>query len=71
MEQILSDNLQRREKRIEEASRISEGQFAKFEPLIEDIRTDNRAAMFGFFLINTRRVTMLMMAMYVHDMRWV
>ena len=70
VQQILSDSLERREKRVEQGSRLDEAQFKKFEPLVEDVRKDSRAAMFGFFLISTRRVTMLLMAMYVHRMRW-
>ena len=68
---ILSDNMQRREKNIEGASRINKAQFKKYEPLFEDVRTYNRAAMFGFFLINLRRSVMLIMAMSVHSMGWV
>lgn len=70
VKQILRDSLKRRKQRVEQASEINEAQFKKYEPLLEDIRTDSNAAMFGFFLINSRRLTMLMMAMYVRDMQW-
>ena len=34
------------------------------------MRADKQAAMFGFLLINVRRLTMLFMAMFIHDMQW-
>ena len=57
--------------RVEKSSKIDEGQFEKYEPLLDDIKTDNRAAMLGFLLINSRRLVMLFMAMFVEDKQWV
>ena len=49
------------------ASTIDAQQFDKFEPLLADVRLDKHSALLGSFMINFRRITMLYMAMKVHN----
>jgi len=62
--------LETREERVEKASRIKTAQFEKYAPLIKDMRQDKCAAMSGFLVINLRRTTMLLMAMFVRERQW-
>ena len=55
----------KREKMIEEASRIDSRKFDKYEPLVEDLRLDKRSALLQSFLINVKRLVILYMAMFV------
>ena len=56
--------------RVEKASRIEKKQFEVYKPLIEEVRKDKPSAMYGFLLLNLRRLTMFFMAMYILKKRW-
>ena len=58
------------EKKIEDASRISQASFSKYEPLLENLRYDRRSAMYGFIIMNVRRITLLFMAMFLEGQQW-
>ena len=49
---------------------INADQFEKYQPLIDEVRTDSRIALSNNFFINIRRLTMLYMAMFVIGMSW-
>lgn len=55
---------------IEEASHIDASSFESYEPLLSDLSLDKRSALLGSTLINIRRLTMLYMAMFVHERQW-
>ena len=57
-------------KLIKKSESIKADQFVVFEPLVSDLRKDSRVAMFSSFFILIRRLTLLYMAMFVHEMQW-
>ena len=61
------------EKQLEETTTsadIDADQFNKYQPLIDEVRSDSRIALSNNFFINIRRLTMLYMAMFVLGMGW-
>ena len=71
VEKRMKDKRKKLKKLMRQASTIDEKQFSVYEPLVENLRLDSNLAMFSNLIINSRRLTMLYMAMFIRGMAWV
>ena len=60
-----------REQVIERAARLKDSDFDRFAPLLEDLNLGKRYATLGIGLIFIRRISLLFLAMFALNLRWI
>lgn len=67
-QKFLSEQNLHRLELIEKGQKVNGQQFDLYKPLVDELRTDRCGALLSNSLINTRRLILLFMAMFVHDL---